>query len=72
MENKYKVIIQYGLTGNYYAKCDSKEPLIEICNKIGKSTSSIVYKTDAGIYLIRVKNKKHKQKLKELNQTKNK
>ena len=61
-----KVIIQHGITGNYYVKCISKEPLINICDKINKSHNSIVFHNKVGLYVIRVKNKKQKELLKQI------
>ena len=56
----YKV----GITGNYYFTAVSKELLIPICNKIGKSVNSIYFNKKYGVYVIKIKSKHYKRKVK--------
>ena len=62
--------INYGITGNYYVTSDSKDELIEVCNKIDKSINSTKWHTKHKKFVIRIKDKKTKAKLKEEYDTK--
>lgn len=58
--------ITYGITGNYYAIADQKHELISLCDKIGKSPSSIKWYEKYRSWVFRAKCKKHKERLKEI------
>lgn len=55
-----------GITGNYYYTSVTREPLIAICNAIGKSVNSIYYNKKYKLYVVRIKSKHHKLKAKQL------
>jgi hypothetical protein len=55
----------YGITGNYYVTSLDKTELVDVCQRIGKSEVAIKwYDSDVG-WVIRVKDKKTKIKLKD-------
>lgn len=58
------MIIQYGITGNYYATSLEKSELVVLCSQIGKSESSIKWHKKYNCWVFRVKDKKTKDKLK--------
>lgn len=58
------VSIKYGITGNYYAVSKDKNQLIDLCRKIGKSPNSIGWSEKFGTWVFRVKNRTHKNRLK--------
>ena len=60
------VKIAYGITGNYYAISPTEEELVEVCQLIGKSPTSVRWNKEYRTWCFRVKQKTHKQKLKEL------
>ena len=58
----YKV----GITGNYYYTAGSREQLVPVCESIGKAPSSIYWNAKYNVYVIRIKSKQHKRKVKQL------
>jgi hypothetical protein len=55
-----------GVNGNYYVYCKSRDPLVDVAKKIGKSESGIYYNEKYEVWAIRVKLKSHKNNLKNL------
>jgi hypothetical protein len=60
------MIIQHGITGNYYATSLEKSELVVLCSEIGKAESSIKWHKKYNCWVIRVKDKKTKNKLKTI------
>lgn len=63
--------IYHGITGNMYAVSRNRMIIAEVCLKIGKSERSIYYSKKHKAWVIRVKNKKQKLKLKEIKDEQN-
>ena len=58
--------IKFGITGNYYATSDNKAELQTLCSIIGKSIHSIYYNNKYNVFAIRIKLKKHKTLIKQI------
>jgi hypothetical protein len=54
-----------GLNGNLYAFCNTRAPLVPICQAIGKSTEAIYYNPKYEVWEIRVRAQHHKNKMRE-------
>lgn len=60
--------IRHGITGNYYAFCINKEPVIQFCLQINKPTSCIYFNKKYNVWVIRIKSKQSKEIIKNLKQ----
>lgn len=53
-------LLRVGIGGNRYVVCSIAEPLVDVCEHIDKSASSIYWSDRFECYAIRIKNKRHK------------
>lgn len=55
-----------GVGGNYYITALEREPLVDVCEVIGKSPNSIYYRKSKKVWAIRIKRNSTKKKIREL------
>lgn len=54
---------QHGITGNLYVTSPTKEPIIKLCEEIGKSSNAVYWSTKYNTWAVRFKSKYHKKKV---------
>jgi len=57
--NTDEVTVRYGLAGNVYAYSLHREPVVELCRRIGKSPNSVYHNKNHGVWAIRIKSTQH-------------
>ena len=61
----YTPVIHHGITGNVYVYCKDQSEVEKIAEAIGRSKKGVYYNHIYRCFALRVKSKKHKQRLKE-------
>lgn len=58
--------LKVGIGGNYYIVCNDKCKLVSVCERIGKSSGSIYFNIKYNCWVIRIKSKSMKHKIKNI------